>query len=599
MQDKFIVYCERIKKQSRYEISSYFNIQLNERIKSLVETERKFNSEKKVWELSTIGLYTLIQSYRNSDKIHFSFQPDTKKIFIDQVKIIKQKELEKNKRIKELSEKKKYWVKFKENLESEYDKYIEITHKNLKENIKLYPYQVASVIFSNEVRNVLLALDMGTGKSLVSIALVEMNQFQRVFVITPNSLKHNYYNEVEKFTNSKAHIVGWNKNKFTIDEAKYIIVNYEFFNTSDKKKMDMKFKKLNVGKIDALILDESHRIKESKISTTKNIKRIFSNKVFKNSETCKVFMTGTPMQNRAIELYTVLHEISPLDFPTKKFFEEYYLARKYDPNSENEYDKYINNGSQEKFFELYQNISPFIYRKKKSDVLKDLPDKTYQKIVLDMSPSELKKYNEIEKGVADDLFKEGTSPNALTIMLRLRQYTSQLKAKYINEIIDQVINSGDKIIIIDTFKEVLKELYLKYPNVSVLHTGDGTVEQRSEMVKQFQDPDSEIKIFLATVQTANYGLTLTAANKMLILTLPYTVGEYDQVSDRCHRIGQKNNVHIMPTIFSETIDEYVYRLIEKKRTEIMAVLDNETYISNANESTLGDVLQYLKEKYNK
>ena len=108
-----------------------------------------------------------------------------------------------------------------------------------------------------------------------------------------------------------------------------------------------------------------------------------------------------------------------------------------------------------------------------------------------------------------------------------------------------------------------------------------------------------MKIFLGSIQTANYGLTLTAASKLFIITLPYSVGEYDQVSDRLHRIGQKNAVNIYPLIFKDTIDDYVYSAIESKRSEIVKVLDNEDYKSNYNESVLSDVIEIIKKKHGK
>ena len=119
------------------------------------------------------------------------------------------------------------------------------------------------------------------------------------------------------------------------------------------------------------------------------------------------------------------------------------------------------------------------------------------------------------------------------------------------------------------------------------------------MYKTFQDPSSSLKVFLGTVQTCGYGLTLTAASKLFIITLPYSVGDYDQVSDRLHRIGQKETVNIYPLIFPDTIDDYVYSSIESKRKEIVKVIDNEDYKSNVSESVLSEVIAKIKEKHGK
>lgn len=377
-----------------------------------------------------------------------------------------------------------------------------------------------------------------THNTISSIAYVEMNNFKRVFVITPNSLKFNYFNEVEKFTKSKAYIITSKtskyKNKYTLEESKYIIVNYEYFNPKDKNKMDQKIKELNIGKIDVLICDESQNLKNTGSNTYKNFKRIFNKKIFKEGKMSKVFLSGTPAPNRAHELYSVLNQISPIDFATKKYFNEYYCGMTYDLNGFG----WVSNNENSKLEELFYKISPYTYRKRKSEVLTDLPDKIYQKIILELEGSESKIYGDIEQDVVDNLDSIGGNTNPLTIMLKLRQYTSTIKINYIKEMIDNVIEQGEKIVVVDMFKNTLNELHKIYPTNSGLHTGDQTVEERAELVAKFQDPKSDIKIFFASIQTANYGLTLTEASKMVIITLPFSVGQYDQVADRCILKGE-------------------------------------------------------------
>lgn len=434
-----------------------------------------------------------------------------------------------------------------------------------------------------------------THNTLSSIAYVEMNDFNKVLIVTPNSLKFNYFNEVDKFTDSKAHVVNWKKNRYTLEESKYIILNYEFFNPKDKNRMKQKWDKLNIDLLDSIICDESHRLKNSSSNTYKNFKSMFgSGKAFTKGITSKVFLTGTPAPNRAYELFTVLNQISPLDFPTKKHFYGYYCGLSYDFDSGWGWETNDNAHLEE----LYHKIAPYTHRKRKKEVLTDLPDKTYQKITLDMSNVDYKTYEKIEEGVANDFLEKPTS-NHLTIMLRLRQYTSHLKVKEMTELIDNVLDTGEKLVIVDVFKESLNAIYEKYKDISGLHTGDVSVEKRAEIVKEFQDPDSKMKIFIGSIQTCNYGLTLTAASKLFILSLPYVPGEYDQVSDRLHRIGQKNAVNIYPLIFPDTIDEYVYGSIETKRVEILKVIDNEEYKSDVGTSVLQEVIDKIKRKYDR
>ncbi len=593
----FVVSCERIRKTKDYYIRFQPNDQLLERVRNLPEESRKWRPGMLCWEVSTASLFALIKRYKQSTKIHFDFGSDeSRKIFIEQIKKIEISEAEKRKFIAELNVKKEHWVKYKAELEEKYIEYSDKLHVLLKEGVKLYPHQIVAAMFMNVTRNTLISHEMGLGKTLSAILYVEMNGFEKVLVITPNSLKFNFYNEVKKFTDSTAHIVNWRKNDCGIEEAKYVIVNYEFFNPNIKSgRFPTKWKKLNIDRIDGVICDESHRLKNTKSNTYKNFNKTFKKTMFKGDKISKIFLSGTPAPNRAHELYTVLHQISPLDFETKTYFQKYYCGMEYDHDSG---WGYHTNTAEQKFEELFHKIAPFTHRKRKVDALKDLPDKTYQRIILEMTEEEERIYEEIEAGVANE-FVEHPNGNPLTIMIRLRQYLAQIKIQHVTELIENIFHSGEKVVVVDYFKNSLYELDEKLGDIVALHTGDQSVEERAELVKTFQDPDSNIRGFLGSIQTCNYGLTLTAASKLFIMTLPYSVGEYDQVSDRLHRIGQKNAVNIYVLTFPDTIDDYVFSAIEGKRKEIVKVIDNEDYTSNVSESVLTEVIRRIKEKHGK
>lgn len=588
------IFCERIGKKNEYILRFNYNEQLVNRIKELPKETRKWDVLNSVWKVSTHSLFLLMKKYKGSDKIFFDFgNNDSRKIFINNINDINIKNVEKQKKIAELNIKKDDWVKYKLELESTYEKYREITHKYLKDNVTLYPHQIISIMFLNVVRNVLLAMDMGTGKSIISIGYVEMNDFNKVFVITPNSLKYTYYNEIKKFTNSNAFIIG-KKNDCLIEDAKYIITNYEYFNSSDFNKTKSKFNKLNINKIDCLIVDECHRIKSSKSNIYKAFVKIFNDKIFNEGKISKVFMSGTPAPSKAMELYNVLHQISPLDFSTKQYFYEYYCGLNYRIDG---YGWTVNE-SQTKYEELFDKISPFTYRKKKSEVLKDLPEKTYQKILIDLSDAEMEIYNDLEKGIANEFINKEIK-NPLTIMGKLREYTSHIKIKSIKELINSVLESDEKFVLIDYYKSNLIKLHEIYSEISGLHTGDVSDTDRANIVEDFQNDNGIIKIFLGSEPTSKEGLTLTAASKIGIMTIPWTPGTLDQCTDRCARIGQKNAVNAYIFICRNTIDEYIFELIEKKRAEINQVIDGEKYESNIDQSIIKDLISKIKEKHGK
>lgn len=602
----FIVSCERIRRTLLYHVRFPINDQLIKNIKELPEETRKWRALERAWEIHASSLLILIKRFRGSNQIKFDFgSEEGRKIFVQQIKKIELAEAEKRKFIAELNIKKENWVRFKNELETNYEQYSDKLHALLDGDVKLYPHQIVASLFMNVTRSTLISHEMGLGKTLSSILYVEMNGFEKVMVITPNSLKFNYYEEVKKFTKSTAHIVNWRKNTCTLEDAKYVIVNYDYFNPSIKSnRFDPKWKKLNIGTIDAVICDECQKLKNTKSNTYKNFKRTFKKKAFKGERVSKIFLSGTPAPNRAHELYTVLNQVSPLDFETKTHFQKYYCGMEYDAD---EGWGYRTTGEQ-RLEELFHKAAPYTHRKRKIDALKDLPDKTYQKVMLEMDDEEYNTYEDIENNVAND-FVTHPSSHHLTIMIRLRQYTAHLKVKPLLELIENILETGEKIVIVDYYKESLYELkklldteksIKKRGEIAGLHTGDEKdVEVRAEIVKKFQDPDSDLKVFLGSIQTCNYGLTLTAASKLFIITLPYSVGEYDQVSDRLHRIGQKNAVNIYPLVFRETIDEYVFSAIEGKRKEIVKVIDNEDYESDVTESVFSEVVNRIKKKYGK
>lgn len=591
----FRVTCDRIPRRNWYYVKHLVNNQLYDRIMELPKDKRKYNPATLCWEISADALMILIKRYKGSNKIKFDFGNETsRQIFIDLIKKLDEKENEKRKYIESLALKKEEWIAFKKHLEENYEQYIDTVQQYLKPGIKLYPHQIVSTMYLNAVRNALLALDMGTGKSLISIAFAEMNPFKKVFVITPNSLKFNYYNEVKKFTNSSAYIIG-KKNDCSIDDAKYIIVNYEFFNSGPKTgKVINKMKKLGINKIDCLIVDECHKLKSSKSNTYINFRKIFKDDIFINKQPCKIFMSGTPAPSRAAELYNVLNQISPTDFPTKTHFYNYYLGMEY---NHNEWGWKPGNESS-KFEELFNKISPFTYRKKKSEVLKDLPEKTYQKVMLEMSDDEYNVYYDLEAGVANE-FVNKEIHNPLAIMSKLREYTSALKVNSVSELIDSILDANEKFVGVSFYKDCLYKLHEKYKGISVLHTGDFSDVENNKSVTQFQDENSEIKLFFGSEGTTKEGLTLTAASKIGMLTIPWTPGTLDQCTDRCARIGQKNAVNAYVFIYKDTIDEYIFDLIEAKRSEITQVIDGEKYDSNVNQSIINDLIKKIKDKHAK
>jgi SNF2 family DNA or RNA helicase len=568
----------------------------------------KYDNSQRSWSITALSLMKVIESYRGRNDIFFRFETDALKgVFLTKVKEEIRVEEERIKHEHDTLENYKKWVAYKKWLE-ENTATLPVPDA-MNKAFTPFPHQLVGAYLLNETKSGMMALEMGLGKTMVSIMYVEMQGEidGKVLVITPNFLKYNYLSEVEKFTNAKAYVY---KNKKTkkgikeeleaIKEAKYIIINYEYFSArptpSDKKKIlgninyfnyKTKITDLGLDKIWGVICDESHYLKNQDSNTFQNFKKSF------NDVERKVFMSGTPAPNRIEELYTVLNILSPVQFRTKEQYFTEYCGLEFRGS-------WMSNGERPKYEELYEAMGPFTYRKRKTDVLKDLPEKTYTAIYINLSDADMREYMELETGAFEkiDNLEDGGNQytNALTILVKLRKHLSMLKTKYMKEVFDRILNEGDKLIVFDQFKDGVNALHEDYKGLSVLHTGDEKdSEKRAKMVYDFQNDDS-VKMFLGTNATCKAGLTLTAANKLFLMTQPYSVGDNDQLADRCHRIGQKNACTIYIPVIKKTYDESVFYLVESKRSGLTKAIDNETYESNIMRVFIDNLLKRYKEK---
>jgi superfamily II DNA or RNA helicase len=418
-----------------------------------------------------------------------------------------------------------------------------------------------------------------THNTVISTIYTQLENYKKILIITPNSLKFNFHNEIEKYIHEKSYIVGYSKNKYSLEESKYIIINYDFFSRSSG--IETKLKKYNLNNFDCLIMDEAHYIKNSKSNRYKNIKKYFNN--IPN----KVLMSGTPAPSRIKEIYNIMNIIAPLDFPNKKTFYEDFCGMKYDMSNALWEDE-----TEPDYENIYKKLQPHVYRKKKEEVLKDLPDKQINDIFVEMDKNTLNEYNKIENDAADGI----TYENQLTKTIELRKFLSNYKSndQVISDLIDLIVlENNKKLIFVDIFKNPLYNLQSKYSNISKVFCGDQSIDERNEIVKDFQNPNGKTKIIFGLMQVIKEGLTLTESQYMIINMLPYVPGDYNQTVDRIYRIGQLNNIQIYNLIVKETLDEYVKTVLFSKENELSQSIDNKKHIDKSIKLNL---VEYLKNK---
>lgn len=388
-------------------------------------------------------------------------------------------------------------------------------------------------------------------------------------IICPNSLKENWRREIENYTHQKAIILQDNiRSTFQLyyenNMAQFFIVNYEslkkFFTTGmDKREKgkpftirNIHFNKTATDFFKAVIIDESHRVKSTATIQTKLTKGICIGKEW------ILALSGTPVINKPKDLVAQLGIID--QFNTiggyKHFMERYCAGPKQASNL-----RELN----------YRLTQTCFYQRKKEDVLKDLPDKTRQVILCDISTRH--EYNEALQDLAEYLkkYKEATDEQVARsmrgeVMVRigiLKNISARGKMKEVKEHIEDLHDQGQKVVVFVHLKEIAKAVKELFPH-AVSITGDDSLDERQKSIDSFQN-DPKCNIIVCNFKSGGVGVTLTASSYVSFIELPWTAADCQQCEDRCHRIGQKDNVTATYFLGQNTIDEWIYKIIAEKR----------------------------------
>lgn len=501
--------------------------------------------------------------------------------------------------------------------------------------IEPYEYQKQAVVFFETCGgNAILGDQPGVGKTLSSISYAIKNNL-KTLVVVPASLKLNWRNEILKFTHEKCYIFKFKPRKkdniitFNKEESLFHIINYEslesYFNfnyshkctnynckwegiTEEKKydkcpncgrmkvvksrtyhlisKTDKDGENLYANDYDLIVLDEAHYIKNPTAFRSQIIK-----KAFKESSK-KILMTGTAIKNRPYEFFPLLNLIDPKEWSNAHNFGVRYCNAHQDKFGHWNYDGSSN------LEELYKRIAPYFLRRLKKDILKFLPPKTFTTIPIELRSDTYKEYKNIEDGVVDESQESDNKMTHLARIQKLKQFTSMYKAKQSLEFIKNIIEGDEKIVVFSQFISASQFIYEQFKDVAVWFTGKHNMIEKQEAVDKFMN-DESCKVFVGTIGAAGVGLTLTSANCLMFLDLPWEPASKIQAEDRIHRASQKaDNIQIIKLICQNTIDVHIDNLITEKEQIISKVLDGEV-IENKNEfSIFDDLLKIILDKKN-
>ena len=404
----------------------------------------------------------------------------------------------------------------------------------------------------------ILADEMGLGKSIQIIyfikKLLEEDENSKFLIVVPTALVYNWENEFKKFApNLNYQAFSGNKAKrreaLEKDSPNIYITSYGLIREDADIYTNMAFK--------LCIVDEAQTIKNPTAGITKMIKKI-------NSET-RIALTGTPIENSTIELWSIFDFIMPGFLSTEKAFHSKYNVKDFNDDTNNLLTL------------LNKQISPFILRRKKKDVLKDLPDKIENNIYIDLTEKQKKLYAaevaRVRKEMDEIMATQGIEKARfliLQLLTKLRQMCidprlvfenyneTSSKMENLIKVVKELIDNGHKMLIFSTFKtalDLVKQEFDKNDITSYMITGEVSSKKRMDLVNKFNSDSTNC--FLITIKAGGTGLNLTSADVVIHLDIWWNPQAENQATDRAHRIGQKNKVEVIKLISNGTIEEKI------------------------------------------
>ena len=426
----------------------------------------------------------------------------------------------------------------------------------------------------------ILADDMGLGKSLQVICFIlsemekaKKSENKRTLIVCPASLVYNWKREFEKFApNLIVKTVSGNvdeRHEMIMESGKkdILVTSYDLLKRDIEVYGDMEFF--------AEIIDEAQYIKNSTTQVAKAVKLI--------NATFRLALTGTPVENRLSELW------SEFDFLMPGFLFNY---KRYKEQFE---QPIVRDNDQETMVRLQKMISPFILRRLKKEVLKDLPDKVEENMYVKLEGEQQKLYDAHVKRMklmlekTDDVEFNTSKIQILAELTKLRQLCcdpailfdkykgESAKADMCIELIKNATENGHKILLFSQFTSMLENLQKRMIKEGISFytlTGSTDKRERAKMVEKFNFDDTSV--FCISLKAGGTGLNLTSADIVINYDPWWNVAVQNQATDRAHRIGQKNVVNVYKLITKGTIEEKIVNLQERKQELADKVLGGES-----------------------
>ena len=409
-----------------------------------------------------------------------------------------------------------------------------------------------------ENKKYILADDMGLGKTTSTIIAALETGAKKVLIICPATLKINWKREIENYSDRTIYIA---EGKNFSTEHDFVIINYDILkNFHDPKKKDDS-QILRAG-FDLVVIDEAHYIKNPQAQRTKLI-----NDFVKRVDRLWL-LTGTPMTSRPIDYYNLLNLV---DSPVAKNWMAYVIRYCEGYQFKVGARKVWNVMGASNLEELRDRTSNMVLRRLKENVL-DLPDKIITPVYLRLKS---KKYEEVMGDYYNWYEKNPDESKSLTVqftkLTEVRQVIANEKVLNTIELAENIIEQGKKVIIFCNFTNSLEQIVQHFGKAAVRLDGSMSKPDRQNSVDKFQN-DDKVKVFVGNIKAAGVGITLTAAEAVIMNDLSFLPSDHSQAEDRAYRYGQKNNVLVYYPIFENTIEGIIYDILNKKKQVIATVM---------------------------
>ena len=472
-----------------------------------------------------------------------------------------------------------------------------------KFKMKPYAHQLTALEKSWNRDTFAYFMEMGTGKTKVLIdnlaMLYDKGKVDGALIVAPKGVIGTWYNQ-ELPNHLPDHIenvtVLWQANINKKQQSKLdrlfetgqdlhiLIMNVEAFST---KKGVAFVEKFILAHNVLISVDESTTIKNPKAQRTKNLLKLAVNTKYRR------ILTGFPVTQSPLDLYSQSTFLSPQLLGYTSFY-----------SFQNRYAKLINRNMGTRTFrqvvgyqnleELTTNVNEFSYRVLKKECL-DLPDKVYQRREVELTPEQKKVYKQLtDYAIAElDSHEIVSVTSVLTQILRLHQVVCgfvrhdngeevEVKSNRLDELLDVLQEVQGKTIIWANYQYDIKRILKKLHDITgvdsvATYYGETPDEERQEIIRRFQDPNSDLQYLISNTQTGGYGITLTEANTVIYYSNNYDLEKRLQSEDRAHRIGQTNKVTYIDLVAKGTVDEKIVKALRNKLDLAQEVLRDEKW----------------------